>query len=291
MEKKSLSLGAVFIFGIIIFLISLKNIGYVFTGNAANLSDLSEGEIKVGKAVEVELYYCIDWYAELTVRNKRGRKVTQHAIGVLEDGTLVSVCARRATKEYYQIDDFINASYKYLSGETDIPPEPMVLKGSVIKINPEIRGYYDSAIWMLGYDSSDVIYFDIDITQKRIYFIFVFVTSLAMIIVPVIVFMAEYYEMKRKRIERLNDIPQNFNNNHNNNHPIFDSTFYETHKINKDNQSIENNVVKNDVIDNDAVEDTDYYDEVSNNSFDENDEALEKNSTSSYSGKFKLKDE
>lgn len=290
MEKKSLSLGAVFIFGIIIFLISLKNIGYVFTGDAVNLSDLSKNEIKVGKAVEVELYYCIDWYAELTVSNKRGRKVTQHAIGVLEDGTLVSVCVRKATGQYYKIDDFINASYKYLSGETDIPPEPMVLKGSVVKIDPEIRGYYDSAIWMLGYDSGDVIYFDVDTTQKRIYFVFVFVAGLAMIIVPVIAFVVEYNDMKRKRIERLNDIPQNYNNNDNDD-PIFNSKFYETHKTNIDNQSTDNNVVKDDVFENNAVEDTNYCDNVSDNSFDENDEALDGNGTMSYSGKFKLKDE
>ena len=231
------------------------------------------------KAVEVELYYCIDWYAELTVSNKRGRKVTQHAIGVLEDGTLVSVCVRKATGQYYKIDDFINASYKYLSGETDIPPEPMVLKGSV-----------DSAIWMLGYDSGDVIYFDVDTTQKRMHFVFVFVIGLAMIIVPVIAFVAEYNDMKRKRIERLNDIPQKYNN-HDNDDPIFNSTFYETHKTNIDNQSTDNNVVKNDVFENKAVEDTNYFDNVSDNSFDENDEALDGNGTMSYSGKFKLKDE
>ncbi len=290
MEKKSLSLGAIFIFGIIFFLMSLKNIGYVFTGDAANLSDLSKSEIKVGKPVEVELYYCIDWYAELTVRNKRGRTVTQHAIGVLEDGTLVSVCAKKATKEYYKIDDYINATYKYLSGETDTPPEPIVVEGTIRKIDSEIRGYYDSAIWMLEYDSSDVLYFDVDTSQKRIYSILIFVASLVMIIVPVFVFVAEYNDMKRKRIERLNDIPQNFNN-HDNDDPIFNSTFYETHKINKDNQSIDNKAVKTDAFDNNAVEDTDYYDNVLDNSFDENDEALEKNSASSYSGKFKLKDD
>lgn len=274
MEKKKISLGAVFIFGVIFFLILLKNIGYVFTGNAANLNDLNKSEIKVGKPVEVELYYCIDWYAELTVKNKRGRKVTQHAIGVLEDGTLVSVCVKKATKEYYKIDDFINTTYKYLSGETDIPPEPIVIEGTVTKIDSEIRGYYDSAIWLLEYDSNDVIYFDIDTSQKRIHYILIFVASVVMIIVPVFCFVAEYNEMKRKRIERLNYVQQN----HNNDDPIFNSTFYETHKINKDNQVIENN--------------DDYDDKSLENSFnDEDDKALDENITSSYSGKFKLKDD
>lgn len=45
------------------------------------------------------------------------------------------------------------------------------------------------------------------------------------------------------------------------------------------------------LFENKAVEYTNYCDNVSDNSFDENDEALDGNSAMSYSGKFKLKDE
>ncbi|MBR3834228.1 MAG: hypothetical protein IKJ73_07915 [Lachnospiraceae bacterium] len=277
MEKKQMSLGAIFVFGVLFLLISIKDLGYVFTGEATNINDLSRGEIKVGKHVEAELYYCVDWYAELTTRGSRGRRtVTWHAVGVLEDGSLVSICTKRATNEYYKIEDFIKASQRYLSGETDVPPEPIVVSGTVRKIDSEIREYYDSAVWLLQYDSDDVIYFDIDTSQKRIYYILVFVVSLIMIIVPTLAFVAEYNESKKKRIERLNDIPQN----HYNDDPIFNNKFYETHKISEDSQTIENKVMGNN--DNETL---------GSAIDDENMKSSDENKTSLYSGKFKLKED
>lgn len=277
MEKKQMSLGAIFVFGVLFLLISIKDLGYVFTGEATNINDLSRGEIKVGKHVEAELYYCVDWYAELTTRGRRGRRtVTWHAVGVLEDGSLVSICTKRATNEYYKIEDFIKASQRYLSGETDVPPEPIVVSGTVRKIDSEIREYYDSAVWLLQYDSDDVIYFDIDTSQKRIYYILVFVVSLIMIIVPTLAFVAEYNESKKKRIERLNYIPQN----HYNDDPIFNKNFYEAHKVENRDVFSDNNHKEDKTVDDDNEYD-----------YEDNDESEETSQEKSYSGKFKLKDD
>lgn len=273
MEKKQMSLGVLFIFGVLLLLILIKDLGYIFTGEAANINELSQEDIKVGKHVEAELYYCIDWYAELTTKSRRGgRTVTYHAVGVLEDGSLVSICTRKASDEYYKIEDLINASQQYLSGETNIPPEPVVISGTVRKIDSEIRNYYDSAVWYLQYDSDDVIYFDIDTSQKRIFSILIFAASLIMIILPIFALVAEYKESKRKRIERLNFVPSN----HNDDDPIFNNRFYEAYKNNKDDTSIM---------------DTDSNSQELSIDKDEYDNSIPKESPVSNSGKFKLKDD
>lgn len=265
-----------FIVAIIMLVICLKDIKYIVTGKAKDINDMiaAGDEPSVGDNVSIELQYVIDWYAELTVTG-RGAKVTYHCLAVLEDGRIISLCAKKYSDEYNKINNLIDDTYAYLSGETDIPPTPVTFTGTIRKIDSEISGYYLMDLNLMGYESGDYINLDIDTTQKRIHLILIFV--LAIIFVPLSLFMiyGEILEEKEKKVLReraLNSPPTKIDND-----PIFNQQFYNRFSSNEDSiGDIEDKSKITNQVD-EIVDEPNY--ELDNNT----------DSSSTYSSKFSLK--
>ena len=162
--------------GIVFFIIMIPNLGYIFTGKAKDINEMiaSGEEPKVRDTVSIEVDYIIDWYAELTTTRKGSKTVTYHCIALLDNGEIISITVKKNSGEYKKIDNLIEQTYAYFSGETDVPPTPIKLEGTVRKIDSKVEGYYTSYTSLMGYSSADRYMLTIDTTQYRIFHILCF---------------------------------------------------------------------------------------------------------------------
>lgn len=233
-EKNSVfTLVIIFIFGIVLLVMTADEIDYIFTGKTTDVNEMiADGrEPEVGDHVSIELDYVIDWYAELTQSRKGIKKVTYHAMGVLDDGRIISICVKKDSEEYDKIDDLIEETYDYLAGISNVPPTSVKLEGTVRKIDSEISSYYTTGLSYIGYTSSDAISLDIDVTQKRIYVVLMFVFAIGMTVVPVILGLKEYNEYKASKNRKMNNIVPEPTND-----PVFNKSFYDTYSLDNSNE-------------------------------------------------------
>lgn len=219
---------------LVIVVIMLKDAKYIFTGEAKDINQMIENgeELKVGEHVSIEVTYVVDWYAELTQRGKRtGTKITYHALAVLDSGEIISLSAKKDSKEYNQIDKLVDDTFDYLMD--DSYPEPTTVKftGTLRKIDPEIIGYYREALSYYGYSSTgDAYMFDIDTTQKRFMSILLLVIAALLAILFGVLALCGYRDYKKDKEARIKALNEPVHNKLEND-PIFNNSFYARNNI------------------------------------------------------------
>ena len=248
---------------LVVVIIMMKDAKYIFTGEAKDINQMIENgeELKVGEHVSIEVTYVVDWYAELTQRGKRtGTKITYHALAVLDSGEIISLSAKKDSKEYNQIDKLVDDTFDYLMD--DSCPEPTTVKftGTVRKVDSEIIGYYREALSYYGYSSTgDAYMFDIDTSQKRIVSILLLgIAAFLAILFGILAFLGyrEYKKDKEARIKALNEPV----NNKLENDPIF-KNLYARNNIQNDldsNLNTESTEVENSEVEVETPDNTTY---------------------------------
>lgn len=227
----------------------LKDAKYLFTGETKDINQMIENgeELKVGEHVSIDVTYVVDWYAELTKRGRKtGTKVTYHAMAVLNSGEIISLSAKKDSKEYKKIDNLVDETYDYLTGVKYLEPTTVKFTGTVRKIDSKISGYYKEALTYYGYSSSEDAYMlDIDTTQDRIFGVLgIFLASFFALLFGFLAFsdVVDYKKKKAAREAALNEpISVKIDND-----PIFNAAFYERNKpVNAESVSYSDSSDKN----------------------------------------------
>ncbi|MBQ9935836.1 MAG: hypothetical protein IJO70_08315 [Lachnospiraceae bacterium] len=234
----------------IVFLFILKNdFKYIFTGETRDVYEIisSGEELKKGEHVSVELIAVVDWYAELTESRRGVKSITYHAMGVLEDGTVISICTKKDSKEYRLVDKLVNDTYSYLEGSSYTLPEHLILKGSVQGIDSEISPFYSEALKYYGYSSNEVIYLDINTRSTRGGMIVAFIITLILFVVPIFALVVEIISYKNKKLERELERNTPISNIDPANDPIFNKSFYDRIDSFKDNSETEDILKENEL--------------------------------------------
>lgn len=262
-----------FIVAVVILFIMRNDFKYIFTGETRDVYDIisSGEELKKGEHVSVELVAVVDWYAELTATKRGVKTITYHAMGVLEDGTIISICTKKDSAEYKKVDKLINDTYAYLEGTSYTLPEPLILEGSVQEINNKISVYYTEGLTYFGYTSGEAIYLDINTRSGRGGMIVAFVITMILFIVPIIALVVEIVSYKKKKTERELERITPINVVDPADDPIFNKSFYDRMDSFKD-----------DLVKEDKLEDK----ELNTNIDDSKEDERDNNQTSS---KFNLK--
>lgn len=164
------------IIGMFFLIIMSPDLGYIFTGKAKDINKMIESgdEPKVRDTVSMEVDLIIDWYAELTSTRKGSRTTTYHCYARLDNGKIISITAKKDSKEFDKIDRLIRQTNAYYSGKSDIPPTPIKLEGTIRKIDSNVKGYYTTYASLMGYSSTDMYMLTLDTSQYRIYHILCF---------------------------------------------------------------------------------------------------------------------
>ncbi|MBE5944420.1 MAG: hypothetical protein E7258_05825 [Lachnospiraceae bacterium] len=164
------------IIGMFFLIIMSPDLGYIFTGKAKDVNKMIESgdEPKVRDTVSMEVDLIIDWYAELTSTRKGSRTTTYHCYARLDNGKIISITAKKDSKEFDKIDRLIRQTNAYYSGKSDIPPTPIKLEGTIRKIDSNVKGYYTTYASLMGYSSTDMYMITLDTSQYRIYHILCF---------------------------------------------------------------------------------------------------------------------
>ncbi len=207
-----LTLILIYIFGIVMLVTSIDDLKYIITGKADDINDMIENgeELKRGDHVSIKLEYALDWYAETNKRTRRSSNHSYHALGVLDDGRIVSIKVRVASKEYYKLEDLIDETYDYLNGDRTLPPTPVILKGGLLDLDKQVEQYFNSALNYIGYSQSDAIYLEIDTNQSHFYLMFGFVFGLVVTVFGTIFIILLIKEKNNKKIASKSFVVQQF---------------------------------------------------------------------------------
>ncbi len=205
MKKKSsgiFTLVLLYILSIFIIVTSIDDLKFIITGEANDINDMIETgeELEKGNHVSIKLEYAIDWYAETNKRTRRSSNHSYHALGVLDDGRIVSIKVSVASKEYYKLDDLINETYDYLNGERTLPPTPVILTGGLLKLDPEVEQYFKLALNYMGYSQSDALYLEIDVNQKQIWSLLTFAFGVVVFVLGTMLIIVNKKEKNYKKI-------------------------------------------------------------------------------------------
>lgn len=245
-----------FIVSIVMLFILRNDFKYIFTGETRDAYDIisSGDELKKGEHVSVELVAVVDWYAELTTTRKSVKTITYHAMGVLEDGTIISICTKKGSEEYRKVDKLINDTYAYLEGYSYTMPEHLILEGSVQGIDSEISTFYSQGLSFYGYASNEAIYLDINTRSTRGGVVIAFVITLILFVVPIIAFLVEIMSYKKRKHEKELERNTPINVVDPANDPIFNKSFYDRLDSFKDDSNNENTTEdKNSDVNNDEL--------------------------------------
>lgn len=249
-KANSFTFIVMFVASIVIFMFLKNDLNYILKGETRDAYDIisSGEELKKGEHVSVELVCVVDWYAELTTTRKGIKTVTYHALGMLEDGTIISICAKKNSDEYIKIDNLIEKTYDYLEGTSYAMPEPLVLEGSVQAINSKISTYYSQGLSIYGFSSNEAIYLDINTGSGRGGMIVALVITIVLFVVPIVFFVIEVISYKNKQKERTTKATAVLEED-----PIFNNDFYETYKSKQDSDLNIDSKVDEDSIDTENV--------------------------------------
>ncbi len=185
--NKSLSGWLFIIMGVVILIFMAPNFKYVFTGSATDINDMIEDgeQPHVRDRVSMEVTYVIDWYAELR-ETKRSRRrtttvTTYHCLALLDNYEVISISVKKNSDLYDKLDDLRQDTASYINGYTDTPPDPVEVNGTIRKLNSKIKGNYEYAASVYGFDSSEVYMLEIDTTQSKFFIILLMIIGAATI--------------------------------------------------------------------------------------------------------------
>lgn len=236
--------------GIVMLLSSIKNLKFIFSGEADDLNEImASGETpEVGDVVGLKVRLVIDWYAELTERGTRGsRNITYHCMVMLDNGKVISLSVERGDN-YDKIDRLIDESYDFFRGERTEPPTPVYMDGVIRKIDSEIKQYYYTglALWKIN-PQQDAYILEVDTTQSRgiitIMFVFGVCITIGAVVFVVLYILNEKDKAEARKAEANAPITVADND------PIFNKTFYDNRYLygrtgDSDDESIANDNVE-----------------------------------------------
>ncbi|MCM1287439.1 MAG: hypothetical protein NC240_03940 [Clostridium sp.] len=162
------SLIAAILIALLLFAAFSDDISYLF-GKAESMNELlAEGEELKGEYVSVGVDAVVDWYAETTYKINgiipAGSK--WHCLVWLDDESFISLTVK-GKKNKDLINNLISGTEKYLNGETNVLPSPVVFEGKIISIGSEVDEYFYDAIRYYGITGMEVHYLTIDTTYSK----------------------------------------------------------------------------------------------------------------------------
>ena len=175
-EKKSIvgNVICVVLFGVMVVVYLLTQSNVMFCTNPQDLMDLIEedGEPTKGEYVKVNVDAVVDWYAETEHKINgfipAGKE--WHCILWLEDGSFISMTVK-GKKTYELVEEIMQDTWTSLDLQADYLHTPVVFKGRISSISPEVRDYYDDALSYAGiseYDGYKIYYVDINTTTNTL---------------------------------------------------------------------------------------------------------------------------
>lgn len=176
------SLFAALLIALILFAACSDDLKYLF-GKAENMNNvLAEGTLEKGKYVSVGVDAVVDWYAETTWKINgiipAGSK--WHCLIWLDDDSFISLSVK-GKKNKDIINGLINDTQRYINGQTDELPTPVVFEGKITSIGSDGDKYYNDALRREQLFGRDVHYLTIDTSYSKTSIIIYGIVFLAII--------------------------------------------------------------------------------------------------------------